>query len=145
QRLSNLSYGREDSHSRLSLFLFDGDPGEGFALNHQRFIGELTHLTVKSIAASGNCRDVTGVAGAFTKRSPDRRHVNGEVRFFDNLIRPNQLKELVLGKQTTTIANQNQQHLERFAVQRHDLAPPPELPLFRIELKLVEFVDESGV
>ena len=33
----------------------------------------------------------------------------------------------------------------RGAVQRHDLAPPPELPLFRIELKLVEFVDESGV
>src|SRR5436190_9213829 len=118
QGISNLSYGREENRSGFRLFLFDGDPGEGLALDHQRFIGKLTHVTGKAVAATGNGGDVAWTAGAFAQRPSNRRNVHGKVRLLDNLVRPDQLKELIFGEQAPTIADQYQQHLEGFTVQR---------------------------
>src|ERR1051325_170728 len=85
------------------------------------------------------------IVGALTQRTPDRRYVHRQIRFFDDLIRPNECEQFILRQQLPAIADQDEQHLEGFAMQWNQLSLPHELALVRFKLELVEFVDESGL
>jgi hypothetical protein len=82
---------------------------------------QLHHRGDEPIASFRHGRDVPLGIRTLTERFADRENVVGEIRFFDDGVRPDGLNQLFLCKQTAGVRRQINEQIERLRGERHGL------------------------
>jgi hypothetical protein len=105
-------------------FLFNGDLRNRLRFNnHVRWvIVNLTHLRYEPVATSGNGNEKAWLRGLLAERAPHCGNIDGEVRFFQLLSRPDAVQNFILVQVSPATLDQQQKQIERLRIKRYDFA-----------------------
>ena len=93
---------------------------------------------LEPVAFLGDGFDVAAVLGRIAQCFPERKDVVGQVRFFDEGIRPDLLEELFLRDQPSRLLEQGHKDIERLRSERHGFSVAPQRPFPDIDQKRSE-------
>jgi hypothetical protein len=103
--------------------------------------GCLYHLRDETVAAPRFGDDEAALGPMLTKRLPERRHVDAQVRFLDDLPGPHPLEQLILGQQASPALDERREQVERFRLQSNRASVAQQLAPVHVERESIEAID----
>src|SRR5262245_28549015 len=110
-------------------------------LNNNFIISDARHRRLEPVAVSGNGHEIFWIVALFAERLAKRRNLDREIRFFNDLTRPDLRQNLVLAQQPATVLKEHQQQVEGLRWQRDFMSVMQQLPVRHVELEVVETIN----